>query len=318
MLRKFILSASAMALAATALPGAALAQDHAEHAAAAAATGNGPAMWRIGDEDTTIYLFGTVHALPEGMDWLKPEIAEALASSDQFVSEIDTSLLPEFDPTSGQAPPPEVMEFAQMQMQLAQLTTGETLRAMMSDEDRAEYEAAMQTLGLPAATFDGFEPWFAMMNISQVAMMQAGIDPGQGVERTLDKMIEGKDRAAFETIEQQLGFFDGLPMESQMTFLDERVEMLPELREGFDEMVAEWIEGDPDGLAEVINEAFADPVLRDTLLTQRNSAWAAWLDDRLDQPGTVFVAVGAGHLGGENSVQDFLAERGIDAERVDY
>ena len=53
------------------------------------------------------------------------------------------------------------------------------------------------------------------------------------------------------------------------------------------------------------------------LLEDRNRAWAAWLDERLDSPGTVLVAVGAGHFSGPTSVQAMLAERGLSAERID-
>ncbi|MGB3165606.1 MAG: TraB/GumN family protein, partial [Alteraurantiacibacter sp.] len=268
-----------------------------------------------------IYLFGTVHVLPEGLEWLQPTVADALAESDQFVSEIDTSAIPDFDPASGQAPPPEIIAIAQMQMQLAALEGDKTLRELMTEEDRAEYEAAMEELGLPANAFDSFEPWFASINLMQLAMMKAGYDPQNGVELMLDDMIEGKERSAFETIEQQMGFFDSMPMQSQLDFLDQGIEEWDDMEavDGvFQQMVAEWMAGDPDGLAQVINEQMDDPVVYDILLSQRNSAWAAWLDDRMDQPGTVFVAVGAGHLGGENSVQDYLTERGIAVERVAY
>ena len=123
---------------------------------------------------------------------------------------------------------------------------------------------------------------------------------------------------AFETVEQQLGFFDSLPMQSQLTMLDESIEGFAMMEEMFGQMVTEWVEGDSDGLATILNDAMTDPVLYDTLLTQRNANWAGWIDDRLDQPGTVFIAVGAGHLAGENSVQDFLEGRGLTAVRVEY
>jgi len=318
MLKKLILSASAIALSACAFPTTTLAHDHEAHEQAEA---NGPALWQVADEDTTIYLFGTIHILPEGLDWLNPTVEQALDSSDQFVSEIDTSLIPDYDPTSGTPPPPEIMAIAQMQMSLAQLTTGGTLRDLMDDADRAEYEAAMTSLGLPVAAFDGFEPWFAAMSMTQIAIMRAGLDTSDGVERVLDQHVEGKDRTAFETVEQQLGFFDSLPIESQLAFLDEGAEGLAEdgvMEETFQQMVGEWMAGDPAGLAAVINDAMDDPILYDTLLTQRNANWAEWIHARLDQPGKVFIAVGAGHLAGESSVQDLLTERGITAERVEY
>lgn len=308
MIRKLILSASAFALSACAFPSGALAQEP--------AAASGPALWQVADEDTTIYLFGTVHILPAGLDWLKPAIEEALTGSDQFVSEIDTSAIPEFTP--GETPPPEVIEMAQMQIQLAALTTGGTLREMMTEENRAEFEAAMTGLGIPEQAFDGFEPWFAFMTMSQLALMQSGLNSSDGVERSLDHLIEGKERAALETIEQQLGFFDSLPMDAQLVMLDATVEALPEMRVGLQAMIDEWMAGDPEGLAAIMNEEMTDPVLYDVLLTSRNANWAEWIDDRLDQPGTVFIAVGAGHLAGEGSVQEFLAERGLTAERIEY
>lgn len=309
MLRNLILSASALALSACAFPTTTLAQEQ-------VATASGPALWQVSDEDTTIYLFGTVHVLPEGLDWYKPAIAEALTSSDQFVSEIDTSAIPEMAP--GEAPSAEMIALAQTQMQLALLTTGGTLRDLMDADDRAEYEAAMADLGIPAEAFDGFEPWFAMMTMSQVALMQQGMDPNAGVERTFDRLIEGKDRAAFETVEQQLGLFDDLPMESQLLMLDKTAEDLDAMGPMLQSMIAEWMAGDPLGLAAIMNEEMSDPVLHEMLLTRRNANWAEWIDSRMDQPGTVFIAVGAGHLAGESSVQDYLAERGLTAERVEY
>jgi uncharacterized protein YbaP (TraB family) len=59
-----------------------------------------------------------------------------------------------------------------------------------------------------------------------------------------------------------------------------------------------------------------NPELRDTLLRQRNQRWAAWIQRRLQRPGTVFVAVGAGHLAGGDSVPAMLAEAGLKVERL--
>jgi uncharacterized protein YbaP (TraB family) len=53
------------------------------------------------------------------------------------------------------------------------------------------------------------------------------------------------------------------------------------------------------------------------LLDRRNRAWAGWLERRLEQPGTILVAVGAAHLAGRNSVQAMLAGRGLETERLD-
>src|SRR3546814_7998554 len=69
-----------------------------------------------------------------------------------------------------------------------------------------------------------------------------------------------------------------------------------------DKMVVLWAKGDPDGLAIAMNESLAaTPELAKTLLWDRNARWADQLKARMDQPGTGFVAVGAGHLAGERS-----------------
>jgi uncharacterized protein YbaP (TraB family) len=81
-------------------------------------------------------------------------------------------------------------------------------------------------------------------------------------------------------------------------------------------MVAEWLEGDAEALAALLQEGETDPVLFDRLVSARNRNWANWIAQRLDRPGTVFLAVGAGHLAGRDSVQDDLAARGIAALRV--
>ena len=60
------------------------------------------------------------------------------------------------------------------------------------------------------------------------------------------------------------------------------------------------------------------PELYALLFTRRNATWADWIQQRLAQPGTVFLAVGAGHLSGDDSVRALLEARGIQAERVPH
>ena len=47
-----------------------------------------PALWKIADADTTIYLFGTVHVLPPGIDWFGGKVAAAFDGSQELVTEI--------------------------------------------------------------------------------------------------------------------------------------------------------------------------------------------------------------------------------------
>ena len=72
-------------------------------------------------------------------------------------------------------------------------------------------------------------------------------------------------------------------------------------------------------LEAVLNDPTSDnPQLRRLFLAERNASWARWIRERMARPGTVFIAVGAGHLAGHDSVQTLLAQQGIRAERVPH
>ena len=262
----------------------------------------GPALWQVSDEDTTIYLFGTVHALPKDKNWFDGRIERAFSASDELVTEVDITDLA----SSTQA----------LQAQ-GLLPEGQSLRAMMMPEDREEYEMALVSLGIPVETLDRYEPWLAAMTLALLPLLRSGYDTQSGVEMALGQRAgEAKKRGALETIDEQIALFDGMPTEAQLAFLDQTVEQIPKATVSLDAMVAEWMEGDAIELARLMNSELTDPVLRDRLLIQRNASWADWIKQRLEQPGTVFIAVGAGHLAGEGSVQDQLRERRVRVKRI--
>jgi uncharacterized protein YbaP (TraB family) len=270
-------------------------------AAHAAEAYRGPAIWKVADKDTTIYLFGTVHALPKDTDWFSGPVARAYQASDELVTEIP------MDDAAGDA-----KEIAAR----ALLPQGESLRSLMTADDRKQFEATLVSLGLPVEAMDRFEPWYAAMTLSLLPVMQSGYDPQTGAEASLSANAGSKTRAALETVDQQIELFDGLPVNAQLAFLDQTVESVSTASNTLDAMVAAWMRGDADGLAKLLNQELNDPVLYERLLTERNARWAKWIDGRLKQPGTVFVAVGAGHLAGKGSVQEQLAKLGIKARRI--
>lgn len=263
---------------------------------------SGPALWKVSDEDTTIYLFGTVHALPGGLSWMDGKVAAALDSADELVTEVDLS------------------SEALLKAGLAEkglLPAGQTLRGLLGEEDRAAYETAVGALGLPVEAFDRMKPWYAGLMLSMIPMLREGFSPDAGVENVLDSHVPAdKPRGALETIDFQLNLFDSLPIEAQLGYLREVVAAAPSQAESLKAMIAEWMEGDAEGLARLINAGDNDPQFLERLLYSRNRDWAGWIERRLDQPGTVFVAVGAGHLAGKESVQEALARRGIASDRV--
>lgn len=261
-----------------------------------------PALWKVADEDTTIYLFGTVHALPKNLAWLDGPVATALDGSEQLITEI---------------PDVPVAEQQKTVLSLGVLQ-GETLRSLMTDTDRAAYEALLKRLKIPIEAFDRAEPWLAGITLGTMPYAIAGYGTTDGAESVLRKAAtaKGKQAGALETIEFQLGLFDSLPREAQLKFLNQAVRDFDKAFTLIDTMTQQWGAGDSEGLAKLLNDEMDDPDLAETLLFQRNRNWAAWVRKRLDQPGQVFIAVGAGHLAGANSVQDVLKRQGVTAVRV--
>ena len=264
-----------------------------------------PALWRVADEDTTIYLFGTVHALPSDIDWYSGPVKTALDESGTLVTEIDMS-------------PEALAQIGPVIQEIAILPQGTSLREMMSEEQRETYETAMASLGVPPEAFDTLEPWFAALQLSNIALAKSGFQPQNGTEAVLEATIGDKmGRDALETARYQFSIFDGLPMDAQLDYLIETAAEIDTLGPMLEQMIMEWAEGDVDALGHLLNDSLeSDPVLAERLLYARNANWAVWIDDRLDTPGTIFIAVGAGHLAGTNKLQDLLAERGIQAVRV--
>lgn len=261
----------------------------------------GPALWQVSDADTTIYLFGTVHALPKDKQWFDARIERAWDASDEFVTEIDVAQVG----ASGQA-----------LAAAATLPAGQNLRQLMTPDNRRQFEEAMVALGLPVEAFDTVDPWYASITMSLLPLLRTGYSPDSGVEQNLGGKVGTRKRDALETVQDQVNLFDKMPLDAQLSFLDQTVEALPEASVSLDQMVAEWAEGDAAQLAALMNSELSNPILRDRLLIQRNANWAVWLDNRLKAPGTVFVAVGAGHLAGAGSVQDQLRKRGIKVRRI--
>ena len=275
-------------------------------ATAAATSDADPALWVVKDDDTTIYLFGTVHVLRPGLSWFDEAVKTAFDASDEVVLEL---VLP--DDATAQA---AVMKHAVN-------TSGTTLTAMLPEDERAAYLQSLTNIGVPPAALDQYQPWFAATNLSIMTLMKAGYDANSGAEKVITAAAKeaGKPVSGLETMDQQLGFFSGLSKDSQIALLTSTVEELPNATKMTDDMVAKWGAGDPQGLGELMNESLREtPELSKVLLADRNARWAEWINTRMAKPGTVFIAVGAGHLAGSDSVQAMLAKRKLTATRVDY
>ena len=299
---KSLLMAVALAFA----PAASLAQETsaAPAAPAAALPDADPALWAVRDADTTIYLFGTFHML-DGRPWFNDEIKTAFDASNELVIE---AIIPD-NPADLQ---PLIVRYAVDPQ-------GRRLSQRLTTEENAALGTALTALGVPPAALDPLEPWFVSITLTAVASQRLGIRPENGPEAILRRAAGERSLPVHELegMEWQLRLFDNMPEEQQLDQLRQAIEHVDEIDDQLAPMLAAWSTGDVDGLVAIINQsAGEDPALHRLLFTERNATWANWIRERMGRPGTVFVAVGGGHLAGPDSVQAVLATHGLTAERV--
>lgn len=277
--------------------------------AAEAETRTGPGLWRVADDDTVVYLFGTVHILRPGTEWQVETVDTALAEADAVYFEADV------ESTRAQRDLNETVT------RLGLYTDGRTLRDVLDEAAEREVDEAAVQLGVPLQSFDNFQPWFASFALTDIHQEKQGFDRSVGVERILGASARqaGKPIRFLETGAEQISLIASVSETEQIALLVQTAEQIEAEPDYLDRLVAEWAEGDVSALADMISddEAFGSGEIYDRMLKGRNANWAEQIGDLLeDEAGTFFIAVGAAHLAGSDSVQEMLTEDGLVVARV--
>jgi uncharacterized protein YbaP (TraB family) len=242
---------------------------------AAASPIDTPAMFVVRDADTTIYIFGTFHALDGRSPWFERGVRAAFEQSDELVLE---TLVPE-NPSGARFAPP--------------------LRAPSVT---------------PSASF------LATTRLAINAGQAQGMQVGNGADMVLRHVAEaeGKPVEGLETLQLQIDMFNRLPA-TPAPRAGQPVAMgsIDGLSKAMGDMQAAWKRGDQTVFVRMLDQLkTASPDTYRMMFTERNERWADWIRARMQTPGTVFVAVGAGHLAGPDSLLVHLAERGIPSQRA--
>lgn len=264
-----------------------------------------PALWVIRQAHTTIYLFGTVHLLPNDTAWRYPALEKALADSDTLKVELVDD------------------DAVQMQALVLQYGLDPThpLSARLSASENAALTQAAETADVPggASTLQIMRPWLAAVTLAVAPLRQAGLDPEHGVDKLLEAQMRaaGKPVQGLETAEQQVRFLADLPPAVELAFLRSTLRDVTKGTAELTTLIDAWKAGDTATIARVEDQDLrkSDPELYQRLLVQRNRTWAKQIAALLQQPGTTFIAVGAAHLAGPDSVQVQLQQMGIEAVR---
>lgn len=263
-----------------------------------------PALWKVSGGESIVYLFGSVHLLPEGGFTVGGGLADALKQADRVCMEIDPKSQEEAAATSitlARAVDPE----------------GRTLYDLLgSDADRVR--DAAEKAGVPLEALSMFEPWFAGLTVSMMALQAHGYDAQHGVEQIIDAEArqEGKAGCGLETLDGQLALLDGLPAELQKEILMQAIEESGDIDAMIGPMLEAWRDGDEAGLEKSLEEDFDGyPELADALIYRRNAAWASQVSEMLQGDDDVLLVVGTMHLVGDRGLPALLAKRGFRVER---
>lgn len=261
-----------------------------------------PALWRVADGDTTIWLFGSIHALPPGVDWRTPAVAGAIAASDTLILEV---------------PPADSGNARAQFLAMASARGLPPLLDRVAPADRATVARGMTVAGQSPETLDGLKTWAAALTIGAGAGHVHDADAAHGVEAVLAEAFAGRAIGALESRAGQFRLFDRLPAASQRLLLVQAARAALGTAGGYATLLEAWERGDEAGLAADVAPLRRDPALAAALVDDRNARWTGAIVRRLARPGRVFLAVGAGHLVGPGSVVAMLRARGLRVDRVD-
>jgi hypothetical protein len=269
-------------------------------------------MWVVEDRDTRIFLFGTTHSFERGFRWRSARLERAIAEAGELVVEVAED---------------QAAHDAAWQ-RLMFLDVPVPILERVSPARRETLARLIARSGVPAENWDALQTLAAATLLGTLGLRDAVPEEARGGDWAEAEMsgaeIElidafrrlGRPVTGLETAAGQIEDFAAFPLEAQRNFLDSMVDatavpLEPDGAAG-DES---WARGDLRAIERDLRAM--TPALREAMVTRRNRAWAAWIAERMERPGSVLFAVGVSHLAGRDSVQRMLAARGFRARRID-
>jgi hypothetical protein len=253
----------------------------------------------------TAYLFGTIHTLPKNIEWSTPILETAIGDSDELIIEV-VGL-------------EDKKNSAKIFTELALSPNLPKVEARIKPSLHDELDRVLDDANIAELTLNRMESWAAALSLATAQTGKLGLSSDEGVEKKLIAKFEGlkKPVSGLETIAQQLGYFDKLPESEQREMLTSVLEESGDTKEAFQELFDAWYTGDIIKLEKLTEGGILEkPEIRERILVARNKDWDEQLHEKLKQPGTLFVAVGAAHLVGPDAVQLMLEARGYSIQKI--
>jgi uncharacterized protein YbaP (TraB family) len=268
----------------------------------AAAPKPSPAMWKIESGGTTVYFLGSMHVLPDGLEWMTPVIERAMSQSDVFYFEI---VMSSRSARSAQS----------VLAKEAYLPAGKTLSGMLSRRGREDLRRVAMDLGLDLAQLDRLRPWTAGIAIGAAASRTQSYSHGADMRVAQYSQERQKSRRYFETAPDQMVALAKLDNVAEFETSLREMRRTPEM---LNRMAMAWVTGDLEKLDAVALSGLNDsPDTRKVILDERNQAWAKQFPSIMLQKRTFFVTVGVAHLFGPGSLVELLCGQKLPVQHLD-
>lgn len=258
------------------------------------------AIWKLSDDNSTVYLAGSVHLLRE-RDMPYPKAYDtAYEDSEELVFEIDMKEM--------NAP-----DAAIKMRQMGTLPTGKTLGDHLSQEMLAALDGYLKANNLPAGMFNQLTPGMVYLTLGSMEALRQGARPDLGIEMQFHKKAEkdGKPGSGLETTAYQMSRFNELDVETLNDLIKETIEASNQNEDTLNSIIEAWKSGDAESLQKLVHDEMAErPAVLEILLVERNQNWIPVIEEKLAGDKNVMFIVGAAHLVGEGSVVQLLEDKG--------
>jgi uncharacterized protein YbaP (TraB family) len=238
------------------------------------------------------YIYGTIHIMPKKQFVISESITTALKECETLVMEVDINM------------------DLKTQIDAAQrslLPDGKTIADITSAENAKKIrQFCMDSLHWKESKYmrmSRLTPFFLTSVI-----LQDLIGKSKSFEVELNKLAKKNKMTTMglETIQLQMDLVNDVPYDEQIKLL---LEGLTTNNSEYNNMVDCYLKKDINKLGELMNDAELSPEFYSNFLVKRNQNWLP-LISKLAQEKSIFIAVGAGHLPGEQGVLKLLQGSG--------
>jgi len=187
--------------------------------------------------------------------------------------------------------------------------SGKTLKDYFADTNYAKLERYVKdSLGMGIEVFARMKP-IALQTLfaTRSPVCQTPVSYENNIMEEAQKT--SKPITGLETVQEQLDLFDNLPTDSVIQDIADMLKGKRDTNEDYGKLIAAYKKQDLPALARLIKESGATDKDIDGFLDVRNEKWIPRMVEKMDKQ-SIFFAVGAGHLYGDNGLINLLRKAG--------